>query len=111
MSEMETDYQVKIKSQKADDLAKLPENVVIIPIMNSPIFPGMIAPIILSEEKFTPELDEQLLKTGYIALQAESQALDFKNIYLLNLEGCMDSKAKNYKSYYIKHDAGSCVYE
>ncbi|MCK6596470.1 MAG: hypothetical protein L6Q33_14830, partial [Bacteriovoracaceae bacterium] len=63
MSEMETDYQVKIKSQKADDLAKLPENVVIIPIMNSPIFPGMIAPIILSEEKFTPELDEQLLKT------------------------------------------------
>ncbi|HPN69983.1 MAG TPA: DUF1080 domain-containing protein [Saprospiraceae bacterium] len=51
------------------------------------------------------------LKTGYIALQAESQALDFKNIYLLNLEGCMDSRAKNYKSYYIKHDAGSCVYK
>ncbi|MBY0412783.1 MAG: endopeptidase La, partial [Bdellovibrionales bacterium] len=28
----------------------------------------MIAPIILSEEKFTPELDESLLKTGYVAL-------------------------------------------
>ena len=28
----------------------------------------MIAPIILSEEKFTPELDAYLLKTGYVAL-------------------------------------------
>ena len=28
----------------------------------------MIAPIILSEEKFTQELDESLLRTGYIAL-------------------------------------------
>lgn len=68
MSEMETDYQVKVKSQKMDDLSKLPESVVIIPIMNSPIFPGMIAPIILSEEKFTPELDEAILKSGYVAL-------------------------------------------
>jgi ATP-dependent Lon protease len=51
-----------------DDLENLPESVVIIPIMNSPIFPGMIAPIILSEEKFTPELDAYLLKTGYVAL-------------------------------------------
>lgn len=51
-----------------DDLQNLPESVVIIPIMNSPIFPGMIAPIILSEEKFTPELDAYLLKTGYVAL-------------------------------------------
>lgn len=51
-----------------EDLSNLPESVVIIPIMNSPIFPGMIAPIILSEEKFTPELDSYLLKTGYVAL-------------------------------------------
>lgn len=51
-----------------DDLTNLPESVVIIPIMNSPIFPGMIAPIILSEDKFTPELDAYLLKTGYVAL-------------------------------------------
>jgi ATP-dependent Lon protease len=64
------DFEVKIKAAPAgaNDLTKLPEIVVIIPIMNSPIFPGMIAPIILSEEKFTPELDESLLKTGYVAL-------------------------------------------
>ncbi len=69
MSEIENDFQVKLKPASGkDDLPKLPEIVVIIPIMNSPIFPGMIAPIILSEEKFTPELDESLLRTGYVAL-------------------------------------------
>lgn len=69
MSDLESDFQVKLKpSTGKEDLPKLPEIVVIIPIMNSPIFPGMIAPIILSEEKFTQELDESLLKTGYVAL-------------------------------------------
>ena len=69
MSDLESDFQVKLKpSSGKDELPKLPEIVVIIPIMNSPIFPGMIAPIILSEEKFTPELDESILKTGYVAL-------------------------------------------
>jgi ATP-dependent Lon protease len=48
--------------------AKLPSQVVVIPIVNSPIFPGMIAPIILSQEKFTAELDEQVGKIGYVAL-------------------------------------------
>jgi ATP-dependent Lon protease len=66
---MDNDFQVKMRPASGkEELPKLPEIVVIIPIMNSPIFPGMIAPIILSEEKFTPELDESLLKTGYIAL-------------------------------------------
>lgn len=69
MSDLESDFQVKMRPTGAkEELPKLPEIVVIIPIMNSPIFPGMIAPIILSEEKFSPELDESLLKTGYIAL-------------------------------------------
>ncbi|MGZ3788378.1 MAG: endopeptidase La [Bacteriovorax sp.] len=65
---MDTDFQVKMKPTSREELPKLPEVVVIIPIMNSPIFPGMIAPIILSEEKFTPELDESILRTGYVAL-------------------------------------------
>ncbi|CBW25084.1 lon ATP-dependent protease [Halobacteriovorax marinus SJ] len=67
MSDHENDYQVEIRPSDMDETT-FPESVVIIPIMNSPIFPGMIAPIILTEDKFTPELDEQLLKTGYIAL-------------------------------------------
>jgi len=46
----------------------LPKEVLVIPILNSPIYPGMIAPIILSEDKFTSDLDEHLGKHGYVAL-------------------------------------------
>lgn len=49
-------------------IAEMPHEVVIIPIVNSPIFPGMIAPIILSEDKYTPELDSYLSKNNYVAL-------------------------------------------
>jgi Domain of Unknown Function (DUF1080) len=52
----------------------------------------------------------KLLSSGYIALQSEGQPIDFKNITLLNLEGCMDKKAKNYKSYFVKNLASSCKY-
>jgi len=54
--------------------------------------------------------DEKSLAKGYIALQAESHSIDFKNIQLLNLSGCMDKKAKNYKSYYVKEDNSKCIY-
>jgi len=49
-------------------VGETPSEVVIIPIVNSPIFPGMIAPIILSEDKYTPELDGYLTKNNYVAL-------------------------------------------
>ncbi len=47
---------------------------------------------------------------GFIAIQAETAPIDFKSIQVLNLEGCMDKKAKNYKSYYVKADNASCEY-
>lgn len=50
------------------------------------------------------------LKEGFIALQSEGQPIEFKNIEFLNLKGCKDVKAKNYKSYFIAHDASSCTY-
>lgn len=50
------------------------------------------------------------LKEGYIALQAESQPVDFRRVQLLNLVGCKDPSAKNYKDYYIKADNGQCKY-
>tara|TARA_Y100001954_G_C15821065_1_gene609960 strand:- start:524 stop:3025 length:2502 start_codon:yes stop_codon:yes gene_type:complete len=65
MAELE-EYQIEIKENK--DQENFPPEVLIIPIMNSPIFPGMIAPIILSEEKFTQELDNHLMKAGFVAL-------------------------------------------
>lgn len=46
----------------------IPEELVVIPIINSPIFPGMIAPIILSEDRYTKELDDKLTKSGYLTL-------------------------------------------
>ena len=55
-------------------------------------------------------LNGKLLSEGYIAIQAESHAIDFKNIELLNLCGCMDKKAKNYKTYFIKEDNSLCKY-
>jgi len=51
-----------------------------------------------------------ILTEGYIALQAESHPIDFKNIELLNLCGCMDENAKNYKSYYVQDDPEACLY-
>ncbi len=56
------------KANQDGNIIELPPEVVIIPIVNSPIFPGMIAPIILSEDKYTPELDSYLTKHNYVAL-------------------------------------------
>lgn len=56
------------KANSQSSLGDIPSEVVIIPIVNSPIFPGMIAPIILSEDKYTPELDSYLSKNNYVAL-------------------------------------------
>jgi hypothetical protein len=54
--------------------------------------------------------DKTPLKEGYIALQAESHPIDFRRIELLNLVGCMDPKAKNYRDYYIRADNSQCSY-
>jgi 3-keto-disaccharide hydrolase len=50
------------------------------------------------------------LKEGHIALQAESQPIDFRRIEILDLVGCTDPKAKNYKAYCIKSDNSRCKY-
>jgi hypothetical protein len=56
------------------------------------------------------KIDGTLLTGGYIALQAETAPADFRKVELLNLEGCMDPKAKNYRSYFLKSNAGACRY-
>ena len=50
------------------------------------------------------------LKEGHIALQAESQPVDFRRIEILDLVGCTDPKAKNYKTYYVRSDNSQCKY-
>ncbi len=52
--------------------------------------------------------DGTLLTDGYIGLQSESQPVEFRRVELLNLTGCMNPKAKNFKSYFVNRDDASC---
>ncbi len=54
--------------------------------------------------------DGKLLTEGYIGLQSESQPVEFRRVELLNLSGCMDPKAKNYKTYFVHRDDKRCVH-
>jgi len=56
------------------------------------------------------KVDGTQLNGGYIALQAETAPTDFRKVELLNLEGCMDPKARNYKTYFVKANASLCRY-
>ncbi len=58
----------------------------------------------------TTKPDGQLIERGYISLQSESHPIDFRKVELLNLAGCMDKSATNYKSYYIRHVPDDCKF-
>jgi hypothetical protein len=63
-----------------------------------------------SVSNFDPAVkkDGTLLSEGYITIQGESHPTEFRKIELLNLSGCMDPKASNYKSYYVHRDDQQC---
>jgi hypothetical protein len=54
--------------------------------------------------------DGQLIEGGYLALQSESHPIEFRKVELLNLAGCMDRRAINYKSYIVKSAPAECRY-
>jgi hypothetical protein len=56
------------------------------------------------------KVDGTPLTGGYISIQAETAPIDFRKIELLNLEGCTDKKASNYKSYIVKSNPKMCRY-
>lgn len=56
------------------------------------------------------KLDGTPLTEGFIALQSESHPIEFRKVELLELKGCKDPKAKNFKSYFVKADNASCLY-
>lgn len=65
----------------------------------------------LAIEYSQPQLDNGTLLTGgYIALQAESHPTDFRSIQILNLKGCQDPEAQNYKEYFVKNNPEACIY-
>lgn len=54
--------------------------------------------------------DGKLLTEGFIALQSEGQPIDFRNVRLLDLTGCTDPQASNYKTYFVQSDNSRCRY-
>lgn len=54
------------------------------------------------------KVDGTPMDRGYISIQAETAPIDFRKIELLNLEGCTDPKASNYKSYIVKANPKAC---
>ena len=54
------------------------------------------------------KVDGQPLREGFISLQSESHPIEFREIELLNLKGCMDPAASNYKTYYVESDNSRC---
>ena len=56
-------------------------------------------------------IDGKLLDHGSISLQSESHPVEFRKVELLNLKGCMDPKATNYKSYFVNADNSACTYK
>jgi hypothetical protein len=56
------------------------------------------------------KVDGTPLTGGFISLQAETAPADFRKVELLNLEGCMDPKARNYKTYFVRSAPNACQY-
>jgi hypothetical protein len=54
------------------------------------------------------KVDGTPMASGYISIQAETAPADFRKIEILNLEGCMDPKASNFKSYFVKSNPKAC---
>jgi len=54
--------------------------------------------------------DGTLIDGGFISLQSESHPVDFRKVEILNLAGCMDRNASNYKSYFIKPVPEECQF-
>ncbi len=53
----------------------------------------------------------KLLDHGSISLQSESHPVEFRKVEILDLKGCTDPKATNFKSYYVKSDNSACTYK
>ena len=48
------------------------------------------------------------LTAGRIALQSEGHRVEFRNIRLLNLKGCMNPHASNYAPWFVEDDPEAC---
>ena len=70
--------------------------------------PGQISDVEILKLK---QYGSNFINEGYISLQGESHPVEFRKVELLDLKGCTDPKATNYKSYYVKSDNSRCIYK
>ena len=54
------------------------------------------------------KVDGRPLVSGYIGLQAESQPVEFRNVRLLDLSGCLDPASPAYRMYVVHADPARC---
>jgi 3-keto-disaccharide hydrolase len=52
--------------------------------------------------------DGTVLESGYIGLQAESQPVEFRNVRLLDLSGCMKAESPAYRPWFAHRDDARC---
>lgn len=55
------------------------------------------------------KVDGTPLASGYIGLQAESQPVEFRNIRLLNLSGCMNRASPAFRAHFVHRDDSRCA--
>ena len=48
------------------------------------------------------------LASGFIALQSESHPIQVRRVSFLNLKGCTNPEAKNFRAYFVEPDPDSC---
>src|SRR6478672_6996195 len=95
------DQWVRVEAEVHGDelLQHFVEGVKVIEYTKPQIGGGAVAPV-----DPAVKVDGTPMTGGYISIQAETAPADFRKIEVLNLEGCMDPKASNYKSYLVKAD-------
>ncbi len=61
---------------------------------------------------YEPELkpEGRALAEGYIALQSEGHPVHFRNIEILDLKGCTDPAARNFRAYFLESAPQECRY-
>lgn len=56
------------------------------------------------------KVDGMALTSGTISLQSESHPVEFRRVEILNLAGCTDARAINYRWWYEHSEPETCVY-
>ena len=102
---------VQIAAQEPSDLLNVLQQVPGVAVARSG-GAGVQASVFLrgGVSNFDPSVkkDGTLLSEGYITIQGESHPTEFRKIEVLNLSGCMDPRASNYKSYHVHRQDDQC---